>query len=611
MKKNITFLLVTLLSISLTSCTVVQNVNSEEKEVTVYDIDKIADEEDLSKAYQTTLKTRFVEGEEYIPYLTINQYASLFEPHLIEGARNEFKNDSSSLSWYIYVGEDLYFYTYISLTQKYILKAGDIEGAFAKDDNPRDLTALNYAMTSTSHFFVLGSKNYSRFSFANAGFTCFKDNNEIYLPLGFYDISYSESAGMYFTYNYNNIYSTRDVENYANKSFKTASNNLLTVDQEMEQSVSNKDMPNYLINYNADLFVFLMDNFYGLKDLHKISSMKNYYSSRGIYQKLYSKNAAERSLAYVNALHGFDDNHTVLVSVNKTWGETANGPYGKGVVARSSLRSELRRRRAEYYTSVLGRNEKDGGEIIYSQDKKTAMFHFESFAFGTSEQVFNENESIKDDAYLYDTYINFIRIFNEIKTVGSVKNVVIDVSTNGGGVVGVMMKLLALISKDNKATISMCDATYMGVSEITSQVDVNFDGVYNPDEVFGNDFNIFVLTSNCSFSAGNAFPCYAKNLGAKIIGERSGGGECAVAIHYLPNSQYVYHSSNLHLGFIDFEDEYKEDYVGFESGAPVDIDFTNKTPLCYFDATDKLTYNIPNDFYDINAIQSKIANYKS
>ena len=195
-------------------------------------------------------------------------------------------------------------------------------------------------------------------------------------------------------------------------------------------------------------------------------------------------------------------------------------------------------------------------------------------------------------------------MFNEIKNKGNVNNVIIDISTNGGGVVGVMMKLLALISKDNNAPSCFCDEPIMGVNVYHSSVDVNENGQYEEDEVFGDDFNIFILTSDCSFSCANAFPCYAKQLGVKIIGDRSGGGECAVAIHYLPNSEYVYHSSNLHLGIYDEE---QQAFIGIEDGAEVDVPFNNNKPLSYVGNDGKVVFDIPNNFYDINTIETLIS----
>ena len=237
----------------------------------------------------------------------------------------------------------------------------------------------------------------------------------------------------------------------------------------------------------------------------------------------------------------------------------------------------------EQYQRQLAEN----GDVIYSQDGKTAMFSFDSFVFGTTEQVFNEDESIKQDARYYDTFINLIAVLQSIKNKGGVENVILDISINGGGVIGVMMKLLALISKDNNGGISFYDDTTTQVGIYGAQIDINADEKYDQDDCFGNDFNFYILTSDCSFSCGNAFPCLAQiNKTAKIIGQKSGGGECAVAIHYLPNSQYVYHSSNLHLGYFD---EGTNTFTGFEKGATPDIEI-----------------QIGNSFYNIEYLNTAI-----
>ena len=155
-----------------------------------------------------------------------------------------------------------------------------------------------------------------------------------------------------------------------------------------------------------------------------------------------------------------------------------------------------------------------------------------------------------------------------------------------------MMKLLSLIASENLSCISYLEGTTKQAVEVYTKVDINDDGAYTNEDVFGDDFNFYILTSDCSFSCGNAFPCFAKtNHSAKIIGQKSGGGECAVAIHFLPNSQYVYHSSNLHLGY--YNDENRT-FTGFESGAEVDIEIENL-----------------DEFYDIELLNAKVSAYQN
>ena len=606
--KSKKILLLAVMALSLTSCDFLfKTVKTEESEINIYDIDKIAygNDKDINNAKSGIINARFISGESYIPYITLNQYANLYASHLDKNAVSEVTVDGSTYYWNISVNNEAYFYAAISPYLKVMIKAGDISNAFASNDDPKDTSALSYGMTSNSEYKALGSSNYATYDFSYCSFKSFRYNGEIYMPLGFYDVAFSESSGIYFTYNYKNIYETRDADNYAETVFSDGWRDY-TVDSQMEEITKGINEPEYLINYNASCFLFVMENLYGLKRYKNISSMRAFYNANGIYDKFFSSDPATRGYNYALALNILDDNHTGLISTNKAWGENAeNVPHGQGVVARSSLYRRLVDMRKNAYQAYLGREEKEGGDIIYSNDGKTAMFHFEEFEYGEGKDVFNPDKSIKENAYLSDSFFLFIHQFNAIKAKGGVENVVIDVSTNGGGTVGVMMKLLALISKDNHGTITMYDESTMGASIYTARVDINNDGNYEDNEVYGDDFNIYILASDCSFSCANAFPCTAQKMGIKIIGDKSGGGECAVAIHYLPNSQYVYHSSTLHLGYFD---GINNTFEGYESGATPDIPLNNNLPMCYIGNDNEVHYDIPSTFYDIETINTAINN---
>jgi C-terminal processing protease CtpA/Prc len=63
----------------------------------------------------------------------------------------------------------------------------------------------------------------------------------------------------------------------------------------------------------------------------------------------------------------------------------------------------------------------------------------------------------------------------------------------------------------------------------TYVVDRNFDRVFDAkDKEVAYHLNIAVLTSAFSFSCGNLFPALMKGYGTLIIGEKSGGGACAI-----------------------------------------------------------------------------------
>ena len=572
----------------LSSCSGLFGIESTEKEIDVYDIDRLDNENNLSSGYQTTVKARFIDGKELIPYLTLKQYASLYEKHLAKDAVSVVENQAFSSMWTIQKGDEYYFACQINYLSGTISIAGSIDAAYAPDDDPRDLAALEYGMDTISKSVALTSDSYATYSFSGYNISHFTVNKEHYYPLGLLDITFSNSSSIYFTYNYAHILSTRDVDNYQTKEY--IDNNVsYTFDTQMLENRPSDTIPNYLKEYDTRLFFYMMDHFYGLKDYKGMKSAAKYFRDQGVYNSLFSTDPNVRTWAFSDGLAMLDDNHTALISVNKTWGDPAyraTRRYGEGCKHRSIVREELNTARNNVYNSA---GMTPGTDIIYSADGKTALFSFDSFAFGSSEQVFNDDKSIKDTAKDYDTFFKLIDAFNRIKAKGGVENVVLDIALNGGGVIGVMMKLLGIVSKDNSSYLTLLDDTVKVASVYNSQVDINGDKKYDTEDCFGDDFNIYLLTSDCSFSCGNAFPCIAQaKNGVKIIGQKSGGGECAVAIHYLPNSEYVYHSSNLHIGLLD---EDKNSFVGFESGATPDIEIASAS-----------------DFYRIEYLNTAIAN---
>ena len=582
MKKSLILLL--LPTLLLSSCLFSSTKETEEKEITVYDLDNIPNNGNISNGYQTTVKARIVKGQEYIPYLSITDYISLYEPHFKPSITSTVEVDGNSYVWTVKDGKDYVFISEFNMSYRALLIAGSISSAYRDDDNQKDIEALNYQL-ETDYTADESGQGYSDYYFSSI--ECFKYEKEWYLPLGFLDTAFSGDTSLYYFYNYSHIFSTKDVENYAAKTF-VENNTSYTVDSQMEEAVNENKMPDYLIKYNASLFMFLMNNFYGLKTNKGISSMTSYYKKQNLYNGLFSSNASTRSQAYADCLDCFDDNHTALVSVNNAWGEKNYivRRLSKGIASRNRLRQTLNETRDAYYAQLFPNKEVEpGDEIVYSQDGKTAMYMFNSFSFTTSDVLNGDN---LDKLYKEDTYLNLVHIFETLKAKG-VQNVILDISTNGGGTVGVMIKLLALLSKDNQAKTTYMEFPSNQIVSMIGSVDSNGDGQYDANDCYGNTFNFYILTSDCSFSCGNAFPCIAQIAGsAKIIGQKSGGGECAVSIHYLPNSQYVYHSSNLHLGY--YNDATKE-FIGFENGATPDIEIKNT-----------------NDFYDIEKLNSLIVN---
>ena len=562
-------LLLIIPSLLLSSCTFGMNDETYAKDISVYNLDAIKDG-DLNSGNEGKIKARFYKEQGYVPYISLKQYASLYNSHFDSDVTSKVEKSYTDLIWTVRRGQDLYFALQVDLTAQYFIVMGSLDSTYKPGDEIVDTASLLYGANTTYDAVSYTGRTYARYSYAGLGFKIFNYSHEYYFPLGLLDITCSEDSGIYYTYNYDSIYSSKNADRFSEIQFNK-NGETLTVNSQMKKSKKDSLMPAYLREYNANLFLYLLDNFYGLKENKNISSSFAYCKQIGTIDALSDENDQIRAQAYADTLSKLDDNHTALVSVNDTWGEQSfvRRKYGDNCRNRAALMQSLNNKRA----SMLSSDYCAGKDILYSSDGETAMFLFDAFIYGTSEQVFNEDGSIKDTAEEYDSFFYMINAFNKIKAKGGVKNVVIDISTNGGDTLGVMMKLLSLISNNDESYMYYLQDAAGILGTAFTTLDINKDGKYDASDCYGDDFNIFILTSDCSYSCGNAFPCLAQKFGsAKIIGQKSGGGECAVAIHYLPNSEYVYHSSNLHLGYYDAK---VNKFTGFEEGATPDIDIEN------------------------------------
>ena len=126
--------------------------------------------------------------------------------------------------------------------------------------------------------------------------------------------------------------------------------------------------------------------------------------------------------------------------------------------------------------------------------------------------------------------------------------------------------MIAFLTGDNKASL-YCKNMLTGqtITE-TYEVDTNLDGKFD-DQDKGQpcDFHVAILTSRASFSCGNAFPAFMQELGAAIIGERSGGGACAIQCMATPDGFWYQMSS--HRMYLMSHGDYDTDL-----GVPLDAD---------------------------------------
>ena len=123
------------------------------------------------------------------------------------------------------------------------------------------------------------------------------------------------------------------------------------------------------------------------------------------------------------------------------------------------------------------------------------------------------------------------------------KNFIVDLSTNGGGDSSVVNYMLALMANKKSHTNEITEkelSTFTNTEMInTAIIDLNLDGSFDDkDKDVAYDLNFGILASRVSFSCGNYMPCAAQEYGIPVLGERSGGGGCMVALYFYPNGAF-------------------------------------------------------------------------
>lgn len=559
-----------LLTITLTSCRI-SFLESEKGEMDVCSL--IGGKVDSSRK----VNYRYLNKQELLPYFSMKEYTSLIKNHM----KNQFEltiNETGGESTvFVQSEEGNIFIASISTSSQSLIAYGDFSNAmtFDKDYSKSSL----YLSSSTTYENVKEPTNVRTFSYRDMGFTTFAKNGTTYYPLSLLECVFAPSCGLHHYYNYCRLVEYAEYEELTDTSYE-ADGSSVTAFKEQKQYIAKNmpDMPMYLRKDRLASFLFTLENQYGLKYTRKISSMRKYLAKQSFYSDFLSENNLLRNEAYYKTFALLDDGHTSIRDhYDFPWKEGSFNPYGPKMSRILSVRQNLSSQR-----------DLVPGDVYFSTDGKMAFFTFDSFTF--IQNAYEEDgtticEGLSDyHSTNYDTFFYMSKCLQDIKNKTGVEKVVIDISTNGGGTLGVMNELITLLSKDNKSTTYVQQDVLDVVQSMTTKVDTNNDKIYDSNDVFGNDFDFYILTSEFSFSCGNAFPFYLKKHGfAKIIGQKSGGGECAVSEAYLPSGEHFYHSSNIHIGW--YNDSYFE---GDEPGVDVDIEIDYK------------------DFYNLDKLQQLI-----
>ena len=301
------------------------------------------------------------------------------------------------------------------------------------------------------------------------------------------------------------------------------------------------------LNYN--LLCMNLDFNYGLKDVHGISTFANFFKETGLIQKLSaSASATDFATGIVDlTCNYFADFHSAFRKPSYYAGSSYKRPEDLIFNPIFLNQYELMRSYSAIRKTVFDSKAYDlhyvsegdnPGYYDYSEFGDTAYITYDHFVEAKKDYYALTSGGTQDlnEESVADTVGLVIYAHQQIKKNSNIKNVVIDLSNNGGGEVDALAYISAwylgssTINIKSSLTGAMCSTSYL--------VDVDMDGNYsNEDTLQGlknsdgtsRKLKLYCIISPKSFSCGNALPAIFKDSGKVVIlGKKSGGGACVV-----------------------------------------------------------------------------------
>ncbi len=289
-------------------------------------------------------------------------------------------------------------------------------------------------------------------------------------------------------------------------------------------------------NYNE--LRFMLDTFYGLKAEHNITNFGDFFASTNLFMDL----SGTDPKAFDNAIRRltmkyFDDGHSGLLKKSYLGGmDDPNDAEAKvsmfddiGTSSNDRVWEGMRIKgiRAGYYPDHPEMDPYEGtGEVwLYEEFGDTAVITFDSFDVKKKDYYKDADLSNPQDTIELIAYAN-----QQITREDSpVKNVVVDLSCNGGGAADAAVFLISWLRTDNIGVVTLKNTLTGAQSVGAYNADVNLDGEFDFDDSLPIEINRYILTSDQSFSCGNLVPTALKGKPCvTLLGKTSGGGSCVV-----------------------------------------------------------------------------------
>lgn len=504
------------------------------------------EDEDITIKSSATYKTYFAK-ESYISstlYMT-NQYADIPYVKFMD-AYQKLYNEA------LYGGKDYYFGLTKTNKGNHVFDFDNRLGKFTIDTandlfsapNPMqnysrlgttdsgvsyiaDGYETGYVTINESETIDLSPRQTINLNLSQYSINLFDLDGDVYMPLiTFVDIFYTGN-GLSLSFNGKDLYFTSALED--NKYGENVQSDSLEYKYYTESPWDEKATRSAsLATFTYNEMCFALDNFYGLAEVRGVTSFDTFFSSNGYKNDLLSTNTDTYEKGMVRFVAKWlYEGHSGYTKVSPFKRGTNYGSYYSSYIGSNTKYKKLFPTQDE----LTAKRNAAGKAQGVSFSGKTAIISFDSFMKSSNTKNVNVDDYSYADFAEADNYLFFKKAFKDIATHGGIENIVVDVTLNGGGMVDSLPWLYAFMSDD--PVIAMKHTVTKEVSEVHYNVDLNQNGTYgDTGDTYKGKYNFYIMTSNFSFSCGNAFPTFAKQYGyAKIIGETSGGGACAVGAY--------------------------------------------------------------------------------
>ncbi len=301
-----------------------------------------------------------------------------------------------------------------------------------------------------------------------------------------------------------------------------------------------EEMSDELANFNYSELLFLLDTFYGLKPEHDIDNFRDLLNHNlRLSDSFRSGNAQDFDDALMLLLgYYLDDLHSGFGA--GSWRASDGGEdamFQEMMKYFSAMGYSNANYMNETYIHMVPRsNAFPDGVPGYEEIGDTAFVTFDGFSCSAIEEDFSEYYELGIPATLEEAEGDTIRLIQyaneQIRREGSpIRNVVIDLSNNGGGSVAAAVAVMCWYLGETSFALRDTMTGSLSIMHYKCDLNLNENTGSNPGDSLSEieGMHLYCIISPISFSCGNLVPAFFKEPHrVTLIGQRSGGGSCVV-----------------------------------------------------------------------------------